>query len=149
MIGKCGYNYMKESLLIMHTRSKIQTSQNLIFKYLGISTTYTPQIVLFLGARCAPTICHLACLARCSIETTTPHTDQPPPPPTTTIRYRTRWLQCCYCCLLFAMLHAACHMSHATILVSATSWQRGLERQRPMLLGGRHDAQTAEAARMN
>ena len=104
MIGKCGYNYMKESLLIMHTRSKIQTSQNLIFRYLGISTNYTPQIkdpaqscsiclllcnptylVLFHGSRCAPTIRHLACLARCSIETTTPHTDQPPPPPTTTI----------------------------------------------------------------
>jgi len=62
MIGKCGYNYMKESLLIMHTRSKIQTSQNLIFKYLGISTNYTPQIVLFLGARCARTIRHLACI---------------------------------------------------------------------------------------
>jgi len=67
MIGKCGYNYMKESLLIMHTRSKIQTSQNLIFRYLGISTTYTPQIVLFLGARCAPTIRQLACIvSRCA-----------------------------------------------------------------------------------
>ena len=107
---------MKESLLIMHTRSKIQTSQNLIFKYLGISTTYTPQIVLFLGARCAPTIRHLALVSRCAALTQphhTPHADQPPPPPTSTIRYRTRRLQCCYYCLLFAMLHATCHM-HAT-----------------------------------
>ena len=111
MIGKCGYNYMKESLLIMHTRSKIQTSQNLIFKYLGISTTYTPQIVLFLGAKCAPTIRHLAYI---KVQHWNNHTTHRPTSSTTHHHHTISYTMIAMLLLLLIICDAACCMPHVT-----------------------------------
>ena len=132
----------------MHTRSKIQTSQTLIFMHLGISVNYTNQIkdpaqrgtaiqfaylVLFHQTRCSFANC-LPCLFCSSTEHNVQLCKQPHLPPTNLLHHppspHTMIMVEGSHYLLFATL------SHATILVSAT-WQMGWEQQQPMPLGGK------------